>query len=355
MRIKNIQLAWFRGAADAVSLEPDCKSIAVYGENGSGKSCFVDAVEYVLNDGKIGHLAHEYGGKHQERAIPNTHKPKSEKTELKFEFKDDSELKIEIMSDGSSKSSGAESIVIDSWDYRRTVLRQDEVADFIRDTKGDKYSALLPLLGLHRMEVAAENLRQLAKSVEQQSKLKEIKAILKEKEAKRKATFGADSDAQIFKKIEEVHCKYCPDKPATEDPLSRCIESETAIERRIKDFSADQRRHLALQDAAEVNLKGQVDAVRAASAKLADSVELLIAEKLEVLESTRKFVEKIGTDGEIKCPACGRSIPVEDFQGHIQAERERLQDILGTFETRKASIATLCDAIKLLKSYLGKD
>ena len=45
MRIKAIQLSWFRGAADPVSLEPDCKSMVVYGVNGSGKSSFVDAVE----------------------------------------------------------------------------------------------------------------------------------------------------------------------------------------------------------------------------------------------------------------------------------------------------------------------
>ncbi|MDO8700505.1 MAG: AAA family ATPase, partial [Deltaproteobacteria bacterium] len=62
MRIKSIELEWFRGAADPVTIEPDCKSLVVYGANGSGKSSFVDAVEYVLNDGKIGHLSHEYSG-----------------------------------------------------------------------------------------------------------------------------------------------------------------------------------------------------------------------------------------------------------------------------------------------------
>jgi DNA repair exonuclease SbcCD ATPase subunit len=202
MRIKSIQLKWFRGAADADSLEPDCESIVVYGENGSGKSCFVDAVEYVLNDGRIGHLAHEYSGKHQEKAIPNTHKPAGQKTELRMRFEDDSELRVEIRPDGSSTSSGADAAAMATWDYRRTVLRQDEVAAFIRDTKGDKYSALLPLLGLHQMEVAAENLRQLAKTVEQQSMLKETRATLKEVETKRQMTFGADSYEQILKKIE---------------------------------------------------------------------------------------------------------------------------------------------------------
>jgi recombinational DNA repair ATPase RecF len=112
MRIKAIQLSWFRGAADPVSLEPDCKSMVVYGGNGSGKSCFVDAVEYVLNDGKIGHLAHEYSGKHQEKAVPNTHKPQGRKTQFKIKFKDDSELKTEIKPNGSSTSSGAEAVAM---------------------------------------------------------------------------------------------------------------------------------------------------------------------------------------------------------------------------------------------------
>ena len=101
MRIKSIQLAWFRGAADSVSLEPNCKSMVVYGENGSGKSSFIDAVEYVLNDGSIEHLRTEYSGTHQGKAIPNTHKPEASKTALSFKFRDDSELTVDFNSIGS--------------------------------------------------------------------------------------------------------------------------------------------------------------------------------------------------------------------------------------------------------------
>ena len=92
MRIKAITLCWFRGAADPVSLELDCKSMVVYGGTGSGKSSFVDAIEYVLNDGKITHLAHEYSGKRQEKGVLNTHKPQDRKTEVGIKFKDDSVL-----------------------------------------------------------------------------------------------------------------------------------------------------------------------------------------------------------------------------------------------------------------------
>jgi len=50
-------------------------------------------------------------------------------------------------------------------------LRQDEVAEFIRSRKGEKYSGLLPLFGLHDLEVAIENLRQLVRAIERKSAL----------------------------------------------------------------------------------------------------------------------------------------------------------------------------------------
>lgn len=354
MRIKSIALEWFRGAADPVTLEADCKSLVVYGANGSGKSSFVDAVEYVLNHGRIGHLAHEYSGKHQEKGILNTHKPKDRNAALKIEFMDDSELKTEIMDNGSCTSTGAEPVAMGTWDYRRTILRQDEVAEFIRDTKGDKYSALLPLLGLDQMEVAAENLRQLAKAVEKESRLRETRVALKQVEVTRKTAFGTDSDDQILKTIRDLHTKYCPDKAATTDAVFRCKELETALDTRIARCSADDRRYVALKGAAELDLKHHIGAVHEASVTLAGAVEPLIAEKLDVLQKTVAFVDKLGDAKEVKCPACGRLISTDEFQAHVTAERKRLKEIIDTFDTWKAAIGTLCDTVKSLKSNLGK-
>ncbi|MCX5817195.1 MAG: hypothetical protein NTX75_13325 [Proteobacteria bacterium] len=355
MRVKSIQLSWFRGAADAVALDSDCKSMVVYGANGAGKSCFVDAIEYVLNRGKIGHLTHEYSGKRQERAIPNTHKPKEEKTELVFTFSDDSKLKIQINPDGSAKSLGDDPVAMNTWDYGRTILRQDEVAAFIHNTKGAKYSALLPLLGLHGMEVAAENLRQLAKFVEEQSKLTATKATLNEVEKKRKSVFGTDSDDQIFKTIEDLHSNYCTGETATKDVLSHCTELATEITSRIAQFSADQKQYLILRDAAALDLKSHLDSIRAANAELTKVVEPLINEKIEVLQKTASFMGKLVDEKEIKCPACGRMIPVDVFRTHIKGEQERLTKITGIFDERKSEIGYLSDAVKLLKTNLNKE
>ena len=197
MRIRTIQLAWFRGAAGAIALEPNGKSMVVYGENGSGKSSFLDAVEYVLNNGSIEHLRTEYSGSRQVNAIPNTHKPANGNSTLRFKFQDSSELKIEFNPNGLSKRSGGEGIAMGEWEYRQTVLRQDEVAKFIHDTKGEKYSALLPLFGLHKLGVATENLRKLRRTVENEAKAGEKKARLQQATNQRQATFADQSDEQI--------------------------------------------------------------------------------------------------------------------------------------------------------------
>lgn len=110
MRVKAIWLSWFRGAADTVSLEPNCKSMVVYGENGSGKSSFVDAVEYVLRGGRIGHLSHEYSGKHQEKAVINTHRPEGRNAEVGMTFQDGAELHTEIKQNGSFTIKGTKGV-----------------------------------------------------------------------------------------------------------------------------------------------------------------------------------------------------------------------------------------------------
>lgn len=354
MRIESIKLLWFRGAADSVSLEARGKSVVVYGENGSGKSSFVDAIEYLLNNGKVGHLSHEYSGKHQQKAIINTHTPRGKKTELRINFKDGSELVVDIKRNGTFTTAGAEGMGMSGWDYRRTVLRQDEVAAFIAFTKGAKYSALLPLLGLSQLEVTAENLRQLAKTVEQQLALSALKARLDDMSARRIKAFGELDDAQIAERIEDLHSMYCPDRAATKDPIERCDEILEAIKDSLADLSKDQRRHLALQDISRLDLEGEVAAVRSANERLAGVAEPLINEKLEVLQSAVAFERKLTAGERVDCPACGRPITTDDFRGHVKEETSRLKEIIGCHDARKIAVATLSNSLRSLKTNLAK-
>ncbi len=353
MRIKAIRLAWFRGAADPVTLPADAKSICVYGPNGAGKSSFVDSIEYSINSGKIAHLSHEYSGRNQEKAIRNTHTPVGTAAEFCITFQDDSELNVKIAPNGSHTRTGAEAVNIGGWDYRRTVLRQDEVAEFIRSRKGEKYSALLPLFGLHELEIAAENLRQLPKAIEQQSKLAQKKGALDQTNIKREKAFGKDDDVAIDSSVADLYKKYCPNGAAT-DVLACGKELGTALIHRISATSNENQRYLALQMIADTDVAGSVRSVREANAKLAGSVEPLITEKLEILQSTNAFVAKLNDRDEIPCPACGQPISVEKYKAHVKAEQDRLKEIIAVFEERRFAISKLIDCVKTLKTALAK-
>ncbi len=324
--------------------------MVVYGVNGSGKSSFVDAIEYALNDGRVGHLAHEYSGKNLKNALPNTHRPESKKATLSVKLSDDSTLTTEINNDGVSKSVGSAIV----WDYRRTVLRQGEVVEFIQDTKGGKYSALLPLFGLQPVEIAAENIRQAAKNVESLSQIEQGKAILAQAKLKRKTAFGPDTDDQILEKIRAMYKKYHPDETCNQDVISICKNLVTVIDEKIARLSSDQTRHITLRSAGTLEMKNSVDGVRVAILKLAGEADPLVTHKLALLQPAETLLAKLPTEGELECPACGQSIPAHHFRHHVSSELERLQLIRDTFNARNAAMGALCDDIKSLKLSLGK-
>ena len=90
MRIRSLELGWFRGSSHSARLECQGKSVAVYGANGAGKSSFADALEYIVTKGKVCHLKHEYSGKRQEKGIRNTHAPEDTPSRIDLDFQDDS-------------------------------------------------------------------------------------------------------------------------------------------------------------------------------------------------------------------------------------------------------------------------
>ena len=86
MKIETIELKWFRGAASSTKIDLGGKNIVIYGSNGSGKSSFVDAFEYLIQNGRIKHLSHEFSGRKQEKGIRNTHTPANTNSEIIINF-----------------------------------------------------------------------------------------------------------------------------------------------------------------------------------------------------------------------------------------------------------------------------
>jgi recombinational DNA repair ATPase RecF len=345
-------MAWFRGAADSVSLVLDAKSAVIYGSNGSGKSSFVDAVEYAMT-GKIAHLAHEYSGKRQERAVINTHIPAGTNSEVRITFDDTSTMILTIDKSGVCKRIDSATAAISNWSLKRTILRQDEVAEFIRETKGAKYSALLPLLGLGPFEVAAENLRQLARSVDSQSKRESLRAELREVDRKRKTQFGASDDNKIGTTLVELHDRYGLGPLGVKTNPAICEGLVEEITRRVNNSSADQRQFIALKDVAASALADNIGAVRVANSTLAGAAEPMLVETLNVLKAAEHFAKSLTDSQQLKCPACGQAVSEETFKAHVTAEQQRLQEMINAFDSRRLATDVLVQSVRTIKARLS--
>lgn len=353
MRFRSISLQWFRGAAANAALILDGKSTAVFGANGAGKSSFVDGVEAALSAGKVVHLAHEYSGRNQEKGLINTARPTDQASKVELALADGS-AEILTWRAGAPIREKQGSSSVEHWDYRCTALRQEELSAFIRATKGDKYSAVLPLLGLSHLEMVAENLHKLVKAVERKGDLQALRAKCALAADRRKEIFGEQSNAQLLDRLEQLRLKYVAELPV-ETRVKTAIDTSKAIDAQIQSLSAAQRKAAAIGEIGASDLQARLDKVTDAAGMIAEVTEPLIKERLEVLSAADAFAQADrDVEGQIPCPACGSEIEAVHFQEHIASERDRLSAVQNLFDQHRVAIGELCDEIARLRNVAAK-
>jgi recombinational DNA repair ATPase RecF/predicted RNA-binding Zn-ribbon protein involved in translation (DUF1610 family) len=323
MRIESIELSWFRGAGESIYLNPQAKSVVIYGANGAGKSSFADAFEYIVSKGKISHLAHEYSGLHQRHGLRNTHAPEVAQSLITLHFQNKAWIIVKIRPDGVAKIScepANVTSIVQSWDLERFILRQDEVARFIHSTKGEKYSVLLPLLGLEELEHAASNLRALSKALEERGNLVEQRFRKDSLVSEVLQHLPDMSPATINQAVYKLISIYL--KQSSAESFEELLEVvDQAIDASIRLAEPEQRRFLILQQIRQIKLGERLAELTQAEQRAALETDEFIDRNIAVIEAARDYLQIIHEDQtSINCPACGREIPLDDFAEHVQNE-----------------------------------
>lgn len=325
MKIDTIELCWFRGAATNVTLKTGLKSVVVYGENACGKSSFVDAIEFIINNGKIVHLKNEFAD--IKNCIRNTETPNNEDCKVRLTFENGNYVEVTLSKTGriSFETDSDELLTsVQNWDLQRHILRQHEVSKFIHQTKSKKYSVLSPLLGLQKYEEIAQNMKGIKESILKKSQHQmlqgEFKTIQDEinevfpevdKETRRKSVHSRASKyagVSIDQNVEEI-----------------AKEAITAIETMLQDKEPQVKRYLVMQNLNKISIKTKLESVRDSQNEFSKISEDYIDHKIPILENTEKLLESVeDLTQEIECPACGQNILGTDFKDHVNEELEKL-------------------------------
>ena len=320
MLIKEIYLKWFRGAAAGTSLQLGGKSTVVYGPNGSGKSSFVDAVEVCISGGKVAHLTSEYSDRNQLNGLVNVQRPVDEKSTVKLVLGDASEITAVWASAAPAFVKTGPTDPQDL-DCSRVALRQAELSDFIKCTKGERYSAVLPLLGLGAMQNAAENLRKLKGEAERANDYPQKRRDLYSLIGERERVFPGMDHVGIKARVDELILTFSLSASSLSD-------ARDAIRAKMSSLDASSRTGIRLREIKNSTLLASFVEWKSAVVQVSAFTEPLIKERISTLEAVGHFRDKLAPDTlHVSCPACGVSVSVDDLSAHISRERERLTQV----------------------------
>ena len=329
MRIKSIELCWFRGAATKTVLNADCKSVVIYGDNACGKSSFVDAFEYILANGRIEHLSHEYSEPNHRNCVRNTETPADEECTAKVCFEKNDYIQVQIPEQGPIQFESNRKELLEEihrWDVKQHILRQDEVAEFIRESKSKKYSALSPLLGLQPYEDVANNITKIQEAVLKRSKYEklqtELEIILKELKQ-----FFPSMTENEFRHVILNHAKKYVLSSEDEDIELISKKASSELSKRLQDKEPEVKRHAAIQNIVKLKLEEKFKLVSQSEEQLSQSNEEFVENKIPILENASTILNSIADlDKDLECPACGQFLSGLDFKAHVDKELELLKN-----------------------------
>jgi AAA15 family ATPase/GTPase len=326
MKIDTIELSWFRGAATKATLATGLKSVVVYGENACGKSSFVDAIEFIITQGKIEHLKNEFSDPNN--CVRNTETPNGEDCKARISFENGCYVEAHVPQTGRIRFEASSDDLlpaIQEWDVQRHILRQDEVSDFIHLTKSKKYSVLSPLLGLQKYEEIAQNMVRIRDSVLEASQYQMLQGEFVTIQNEINEVLP-NVNAENRKKLVHSRAKKYVQVPIKENVDTIAKAAIAALETLLQDKEPQVKRYLVMQSLNKISIKEKLESVIRSQDELAKISEQYIDHKIPILENAEKILASVeDLTQKIECPACGQYILGTEFKEHVNQELEKLK------------------------------
>jgi energy-coupling factor transporter ATP-binding protein EcfA2 len=299
----------FRGVPDVMTVDfGKGESIAVYGDNGTGKSTIADALEWYFT-GEIEFLSHE-GRQHAVRHVGGA---------------DEGVTSVEVVTTGAlgGKIDFPDTRDPESFHSTRQetfLLRGRTLAGFINKTKTEKWKALVEILGLDAIERLREDLQRARNDLR-----KESKAAEEHLESFKKALASGDAPVtaeSVLANLQQICQMLTVDPPGSlEQAIDPAWLTSAAGASAHSSGSLDREAVLADIKALEPP-SADVKRLEGWNA-LVTSNRARSLPRAALVREAKRLVESQALDGH--CPLCGHAVKEKDLAKKIE---RALSDVL---------------------------
>lgn len=357
LNIRRVRTKAFRGIKDELEIPLDGKSLIVFGENGTGKSSFLQAIEHALT-GEVLILTGTQGLSYKKFGPHANAKPKDVIAEVSIGNGEPQLNCTAVNGRVISESSDAQAYVSAASD-KAFILRRKQLLAFVDAQEAERYKALAPFLGLSDFASIEQELKHTAEQASNQAELTNRRLdnhshLLRER-------FGitgiTDLTADIHSQLAARALQLSIQQPEIELNLEELVDQLKELTSGRADtvrltavqMAIDKLQELSVERKAE-HLQECASAIKAA---LEVERELKATFIAEVLTSGKSWIEQDKVD---ECPLCEHAIDRDVVLARIderlaehenvQVARQRRADALQAVRTY---LRTLLDAYKALK------
>jgi len=327
-RLHRLVMKAFRGVPGELPVDfGEGRSMAVFGDNGTGKSTIADALEWYFT-GQIELLSHE-GRQHAIRNVTNGSAP----------------TVVEVVTNGSLggtiSSEQAPAAGICQLSRKETfLLRGRTLADFINKTKSEKWKALAEILGLEEIEGLRQDLERAHNDLRKDAKTagQEFKACSESLGLPAKGL----AEETLLAKIREA-CEGAGVSPPSslQNVGDETWQPSVVSNRNPSTHATD----LQALGSALDGLPPPAFDMSAVDAwnQMLSSAQAADVSRLGLLQEADSFLQS-SPDGS-SCPLCGQSMPREELVQQVRDAVTGLREAAKELDDRRSDLQQVSDEL----------
>ncbi|HBH90003.1 AAA family ATPase [Ponticaulis sp.] len=272
-KLRKLNLSRFRGARFDLPLDfsKQSKSVAIYGENASGKSTITDALEWFIHD-RVNHLWREDCKEDSLRHVLADDQPSKVQITFDGDDRDGSKSLSAALKKSASFSSDQVNELVADLKNDNIILRHADVVNFIDQAKGKKREAIADIIGYSEITKFRNTLLQTKNQLEKEAEYTSAKQRIQQLQS------------SMISEVEQV----VPDRKSFFPIANQIVESF-----KLKTQISDETSYLAALEELRAQASSE-DKIRMAEklVQLEKSCKDFVNELVALSQSAKAFCEK---------------------------------------------------------------